>query len=685
MKLTDSIFNIKNIGEQRLKLFNKLNIFTIKDLIEHLPRAYEDRSNIKPIDELIIDDLNVFIGTIKKEAEVLTINNKTITKLIIKDETGEVNLTWFNMPYLKKYFQVSQQYIFYGKLVLKFGRLFIENPDYEWMKDKELLNIGKIVPIYSLTSKLSQKIFRKIMRDCILNFKDHYEEVLPLSILQKFNLKDKNFAIQNIHFPKTSDDFFEARKRLVFEELFFLQLSLIKLKQYNNNKSTGLIFDNCSYDRVLNLTKFKLTDAQFKVIDQIQNDYTKGILMNRLIQGDVGSGKTIVSVVAAYIAINNGYQCAIMAPTEVLATQHYNLFCYYFDKLNITTCFLSGSQKKKEKTLALQQIKDGSCKMIVGTHALIQESVVFNNLGLVITDEQHRFGVKQREVFKNKGTSVHTIVMTATPIPRTLALILYGDLDISTIDKLPEGRQKVDTFHVGTSYRQRIYAFIQKEVANKRQCYIICPMIESKESNESNEKLDLKDVISYTENLKAKLPNINIQNVHGKMKQADKNAIMSDFSNGDIDVIVATTVIEVGVNVPNATLMIIENAERFGLSQLHQLRGRVGRGSCKSYCIMISDSKNKVTLDRLKAMTNSNDGFYISELDLKLRGSGDFFGTRQHGLPEFKIANLYKDMDLLIEIQNLLQDSDFLQLAFDKNIQKYIFDNYTFLDNNILL
>lgn len=641
MKLEQSISTLKNIGEKRLVLFHKLNIFNIKDLIFYLPRDYEDRSKIKKLDELVIDELNTFICKITKEAENLKIKNRDITKLKIIDDTDELEIVWFNQPYLKKNFKIGQEYIFSGKVREKFGKLQMETPEYEVIDRKELLSSGRIVPIYKTTYGLSQKIIRSIIKDALENVSDEFLEFIPKSIVNKYSLCDRKFAIQNIHFPISDENFFVSRKRLVFEELFLMQTSLLKIKNLLKKPSEGLVFDYVDDHEILKRMPYKLTNAQQNVLKEIKLDFKNGTNMNRLIQGDVGSGKTIIALLSCYIAIKNGFQASLMAPTEVLAMQHLAYFKSFFDELNINTVLLSGSQRKKEKRMALESILNADANMIIGTHAIIQEGVEFSNLGLVITDEQHRFGVKQREILTKKGDNPHILIMTATPIPRTLALILYGDLDISIIDELPPGRQKVDTSSVNSSYRQRINTFIKKEIDSGRQCYIVCSMIEESETS------DLKAVLTYTELLKEEFENYSIEYLHGKMKQETKNDIMKRFSDGEISILVSTTVIEVGINVVNATLMLIENAERFGLSQLHQLRGRVGRGSEKSYCILLSDTKNKVTKERLNAMVKSNDGFYISELDLKLRGPGDFFGTRQHGLPELKIANLYKDMEIL--------------------------------------
>lgn len=659
MLLSDDILSIKNIGEERAKKLTKLGIFTIKDLIEYFPRDYDDRSNVFNIKDIQKNKINTVKGKIISKLETLKIKNITITKTRIDDGTGFLEVVWYNKPYLKNTINLKQMYIFTGKIIEKFGRIHLENPDYELLDGKATLSNGRIVPIYSSTYKFTQKLFRSIINETLSIIKNQIEEFLPISIRKEYNLCERAFAIENIHFPKDNTSFFMARKRLVFEELFLLQLKLLHLKQNVIDKKSNIFFQNLETDEIIKIFPFKLTNAQNNVLQEIKDDFKKNRVMNRLIQGDVGSGKTAIAQIAMYIAVKNGYQAAIMAPTDVLASQHFESFKNLFQKLGYNCVFLSGNQKKKEKNQIYEMIKTGEANIIIGTHAIIQEQVIFKNLGLVVTDEQHRFGVKQREFLTNKGISPHTLVMTATPIPRTLALILYGDLDISTINTLPEGRQKIDTSFVNTTYYPRIYNFLKKNADEKKQAYIICPMIEE------NDKNELKAVLSYTEKLKNEIfIGYNIECLHGKMKNIEKQEIMQKFYEGKIDILVSTTVVEVGINVPNSTIIVIENAERFGIAQLHQLRGRVGRGSEKSYCILVSDTKNKESKKRLETMVKSSDGFYLSEKDLEIRGTGDFFGTRQHGLPEMKIANLYKD----IEILKLVQKAATNLILKDKNL-----------------
>lgn len=656
MKLSDSIEVIKNIGKTRMEQFAKLNIETVEDLIEYYPRDYEDRSATTPISEVEAGERYTIRAKIAFQPEARRIRSMTIVSVRVKDESGTIECVWFNQPYIKNQLVVGREFVFTGKVSNKLNRLQMESPDYE-PTSVQSLNTGRIIPIYTLPSKLSQKVMRGCVKSALDEVEEAMQEYMPKHILEKNNLCSREFAVRNIHFPQSDEAFFSARRRLVFDELLFLQLHLLELKGNICDKKAGVNISDFDDSSIRSKLGFELTDAQEKVLNDIKEDFKKGNVMNRLIQGDVGSGKTAVAMIAAYIMVRNGAQTAVMAPTDVLANQHYKSFSEVFEPLGIKCELLTSGIKKKQKDIAYENIATNKAQIIIGTHALIQDKVEYGNLGLVITDEQHRFGVRQREMLSTKGNEPHILVMTATPIPRTLALILYGDLDISIIDKLPPGRKKVDTFAVDHSYYQRLYAFIRKEVNKGRQAYIICPMIEE------NNKMELRSVLSYTDELdKNILPDLRVACVHGKMKNDEKQAVMDEFSKGNIDVLVSTTVIEVGINVPNATLMIIENAERFGLSALHQLRGRVGRGGEKSYCVLVSDAKTKVAKERLSIMCKTNDGFVISEKDLGLRGPGDFFGTRQHGLPEMKIANLYKDIDVLKDVQKTA-----LELYNDRN------------------
>lgn len=647
MLLNDSVTEIKGIGAKKAQTLNNLGIFTVNDLIEHFPRDYEDRSQVKDIADLTENEENTFFALVSAVPENVHIRKMTVTKVKLSDSTGSVNAVWYNQPFIKNALKKDEEYIFTGIYKKSGYRREVSSPEFEKAgTGKEILGGGRIVPVYPLTSGISQKVLRSLIKTTLDAVKTQLPEFLPLDMRKKYMLCERNFAISNIHFPENDESFFIARKRLVFEELFVLQTALFILKG-TAKRNDGIVFKTKGISEESEKAfGFGFTKAQKKVIAEICADVSKGIPMNRLIQGDVGSGKTAVAMTAALMAVKNGYQAALMAPTEVLASQHYESFKEFFDKFGIKVCLLKGSLKKKEKEAVKELISTGEADVIVGTHAIIQEDVKFKKLGLVITDEQHRFGVKQRSVLSEKGINAHVMVMTATPIPRTLALILYGDLDVSVIDELPPGRQHIDTFAVNSSYHQRAYGFIRKEVENGRQAYMVCPMIEENDAIEAKSVMQMIDEVSQTD-----FKGLSVAVLHGKMKADEKERIMKDFAENKIQILISTTVIEVGINVPNATIMLIENAERFGLSQLHQLRGRVGRGKYQSYCILVTDSKSEVTKERMKVMKKTNDGFEISETDLKLRGPGEFFGTRQHGVPQLKIANLYKDADILSQAQ----------------------------------
>ena len=523
-------------------------------------------------------------------------------------------------------------------------------------------NTCRIIPVYPATANLTQNIIRGVIGNAIGSVAEVLEEFIPECIRERYNLCDIKYSIQNIHFPKSEEDFKNARYRLVFEELFLLQLGLLNIKNSFGEDKAGIKFNRASeMDDFMESLPFKLTNAQNKVYQEIVQDMESTKIMNRLVQGDVGSGKTIVAALALFKAVKNGYQGTLMVPTEILAEQHYRSLKELFEKFNISTEILTGSQTKKQKTEILGRIERGETDVVIGTHALIQDTVNFKNLGLVITDEQHRFGVRQRAILSQKGNNPDILVMTATPIPRTLALILYGDLDISIIDELPPGRKPIETFAVDNSMRNRINNFIRKKVSEGRQVYIVCPLVEESDTIEAKSAMETADNIANND-----FSDLSVGLLHGKMKPKDKDAVMKDFVEGKIDILVSTTVIEVGVNVPNATVMVIENAERFGLAQLHQLRGRVGRGKHQSYCILYNNGKSKISAERMKVMQKTNDGFIISEKDLELRGPGEFFGTRQHGIPDLKIANLYRDMDIL----KLSQEAALDIMGQDRNMEK---------------
>lgn len=645
--LNKDVKYIKGVGPNRVKLLNKLNIFTLKDLITYYPRTYENRGIAKSIIECIDGEETLICGVACGRISEVRLKGKTMQKLIIRDETGTATITWFNQSYLKNMFEVGKEYKFYGKISNMFGKISMTSPVFD--KQGESKNTGKIIPIYPLTYNLSQNTIRKIIQNGLEEIEGNLKEVLPNYILKEFNLQEINEATSNIHFPKEFKDFENAKNRFVFEELLSVQLALLELKNGYQKEETGIQFSKeAKMSDIINKLPFKLTNAQRRVLEEIDNDMESSKPMNRLLQGDVGSGKTVISMCAAYKAVKCGYQAAIMAPTAILATQHLENFKKIFDRLGIKCELLISAMTKKKKTELLQRLENGEIDILIGTHALLQENVIFKKLGLVVTDEQHRFGVKQRTTIVEKGQNPDVLVMTATPIPRTLALILYGDLDISIIDELPPNRKKIDTFAVPKSMEERVNNFIKKQVDEGRQAYMVCPLVEE------NEESDLKSVEKLYEKSKTEtFTEYKVEYIHGKMKAKDKDIIMEKFKNKEIDILISTTVIEVGVDVPNSNIMVIEDAQRFGLAQLHQLRGRVGRGEYKSYCILKYEGKSETIRKRMKVMCDTNDGFIISEKDLELRGAGDFFGTMQHGIPEFKIANLFEDMQTLKIVQNL--------------------------------
>ena len=572
----------------------------------------------------------------------------TISRLIVKDQTGTCYITWFNQGYLRDKFQPGRMYRFFGKISNRNGRLEMNSPVYDEIDQSK--NTGKIIPIYPLTYELKQNTLRKIIENGLAEVKGKLPETLPEYILKENNLWDINNTIERIHFPIEFSDFNKARERLVFEELLTTQLALLKLKNNYEHETDGIQFSKDVYmSDVINILPFKLTKAQLRVLEEIDRDMESNKPMNRLLQGDVGSGKTVVAMIAAYKAVKSGYQATIMAPTAILASQHLESFQGILEELGIKTELLISSVTKKKKSEILEKLQSGEIDILIGTHAILEENVVFKNLGLVVTDEQHRFGVKQRGTIASKGKNPDVIAMSATPIPRTLALILYGDLDISIIDELPPNRKKIETYAVRKNMEERVNNFIRKQITEGRQAYIVCPLVEENEDMEG-----LQSVIELAEKYqKETFSEYKVAYLHGKMKPKEKDEIMERFKNGEIQILIATTVIEVGVNVPNSSIMVVENAERFGLAQLHQLRGRVGRGEYQSYCILKYEGNSETIRQRMKVMCDTNDGFIISEKDLELRGSGDFFGTEQHGLPEFKIANLFEDIAVLKKVQRL--------------------------------
>ncbi len=648
--LYSSIQSVKQVGTATAKKLNKLGIETIGDLITYYPRDYEDRNKEKKVFELQDgDECAIILRILNGVTFSRPRRNLRIYKTVAGDESGQITLTWFNQDYIKGKISKGNEYVFFGK-VKKIGpHIEMVNPIYEEVNSERKKTTG-IQPIYSLTAGITQAYLRMIQRNALDIVIGKLTDILPNELRKKYSLSEYNFALENIHFPKNFEQKEKARKRLVFEELLILQLGLLQLKNSQIVVSGIKMQYKPAIDKFISQLPYQLTNAQQKVFKEIVNDMTSENQMNRLIQGDVGSGKTIVALMAILLTILNGYQAVFMVPTGILAEQHYQTIKVALESYDVVIELLTGSVTKKEKERIKQDIKNNECQLVIGTHALLEENVEFAKLGLVVTDEQHRFGVKQRAVLPSKSNP-HIIVMTATPIPRTLSLILYGDLDISIIDELPPNRKPIKTYSVNDSMRNRVYQFIRKIVNEGRQAYIICPLVEESEEVEAEAAMSLAKRISEND-----LKGLSIGLVHGKMKAIEKDQVMAGFAAGNIQVLVSTTVVEVGVNVPNASLMVVENAERFGLAQLHQLRGRVGRGEYQSYCILFCQSKSEIARKRMEIMTKYSDGFMISEKDMELRGPGDIFGTRQHGLPEFKIANLYEDIEILKEVQKTASD-----------------------------
>lgn len=646
---------IKGVGEKRARLFNKLGIYCIDDLIHYYPRKYEDWSNRTTVKNAPSDQ-PVFIKAtmITPVKESLIRKGLTLYKCNFSDGESVIHVTIFNNKYLAKSLRTFDEYVLYGKVERNFTRANMNSPQIE-----RLENANGIHPIYPATEKLNSKAIAKAEKSALEKV-GTIEETLTDSIIKKYNLCSLDWAIKQIHFPDSIQNVKTARHRLIFEELLTLQLGFLKLKDKKASKNKIVIKDDHTKE-FYSLLPFKPTGAQVKAISDCINDMASNTTMNRLIQGDVGSGKTAVAAAVMFNVIKNGFQSAMMAPTEILAAQHYASLSKLLIPAGVKIALLTGSTKASEKKAIKTDLMDGKIDLIIGTHALIQNDVEFRNLGLVVTDEQHRFGVEQRANLAMKGNNPHLMVMSATPIPRTLGLIIYGDLNISILNELPPGRQTIRTDLVNSSYHERIYKFIRNAVDNGQQAYIVCPLVDEGES-------DLIPAKEYAEHLSnTSFKGYNLGLLHGKMKPKEKDAVMNAFSKGDVDILVSTTVVEVGVDVPNATIMLIENADRFGLSQLHQLRGRVGRGSQQSYCILVTDNKGESAQERLGVMKRTSDGFKIADYDLKARGPGDFFGKRQHGLPNLVIADMLEDMDTLEECQKCACEI----LDNDPNLDKY--------------
>ncbi len=657
MELQNEIKSLKGIGPKKQTALKKMGICSIEDLLFFYPREYEDRRNIKTIDQLNEGENAVIKGKIQ-----LMIKNggnfgkKRLLRLLVEDDTGAVEIVFFQQGYLEKNLLREHDYIFFGKVSSRNGRIQMIQPDFHIFEGQDE---SRILPIYPLTLGVTQKEMRK-WQTAVMPLTSYLQEYLPEEMIKRNRLCSLTYAMENIHFPESAQKLKEAKFRLVFDELFLLQTGLLRTKNSLTKEAEGISFSNTvALSELIKSLPYTLTSAQLRVIDEINKDMESEKIMNRLVQGDVGSGKTIVAAAAIFKAVKSGFQAAMMAPTELLAKQHYEGLKEQFEPFGIAVGFLSGNLTEKQKREVLSDLENGNIQLLIGTHALIQKKVSFKKLGLVVTDEQHRFGVNQRTLLTEKGKRPDVLVMTATPIPRTLAIILYGDLDYSVIDEMPAGRKSIVTKSVSLQERDQSYSFLISELKKGRQAYVVAPLIEESET------LPCQSAVSAFDEFHKKHPKLRAGLLHGAMKQKEKDEVMQAFYEHKLDVLFATVVIEVGINVPNASVMLIENAERFGLAQLHQLRGRVGRGSEQSYCLLVSDQKSEIAKERAKIMVKSNDGFFIAEEDLRLRGPGEFFGMRQHGIPELKLADLGKHIKILETVKKeamlILEKDPFLR------------------------
>lgn len=643
MQINDSISVLKGVGPKKVEIFRDMGIVTIEDLALYFPKSYEDRRTVTPIYELKAgSDFLIQARLVNKRMGANRFNKKTPLVLNVSDDSGMLEVVFFNGYFLNKLFDIGKEYVFYGRITENLDRFQIVHPEFTLAGSSD--DIREIIPVYSLRQGISQKEMRRMQRD-IKGVYSSIKEWIPEDIVKKNKLASLDFAISNMHFPSNAKKVLQSRYRLVFDELFTLETGLMYMKS-DDSDVTGISIDVSKGDEFISKLPFELTSGQRESWNEIKDDLQKPKKMNRLLQGDVGSGKTIIAEAAMLSAAASGFQSVIMAPTELLARQHFDTFVKDLSDHEISPVILISSMKASDKRMAMESISSGKAKVIIATHVVLEENIVFKNLGLVITDEQHRFGVNQRRKLSGKGEGVNILVMTATPIPRTIAAILYGDLDISQIRTMPKGRKGIHTYKCSQGERNRVFNFVEKEMKAGRQAYVVAPLIEDSES------IDAKSANAIFDELQDRFDDFNIKLVHGAMKSADKDKIMQDFASGKVNLLVSTTVIEVGINVPNASVMVIENAERFGLAQLHQLRGRVGRGSDDAYCFLMCYTDSELANARMDIMTGSMSGFDIAEEDLKLRGPGEIFGTRQHGLPQLKISDLLRHRDVLEAAMN---------------------------------
>ncbi|OHB34986.1 MAG: ATP-dependent DNA helicase RecG [Planctomycetes bacterium GWA2_39_15] len=674
--LNQSVQYLKGVGPKRCEIFGRMGIHTIHDMLYYLPRDYRDYTKIQKISDAKIGDEITIQGKIAGINNRIARNRMHILEVFVSDNTDTIAATWFNQPFLASKFHIGDNVFLHGK-VGEYKYLQLLSPEYEIIQDDEAsIKEGSVIPIYPLAEHMSQTHFRKIMNETVHHFADYIEELLPEEIIKRNHLVPLNIAIRDVQFPKTVECLKDAKSRLVYDELFILEMAMA-LRRSGIKNEIGIPFKvGPNVDtHIRNLIPFTLTNAQERVIHEIKEDMRSNKPMNRLLQGDVGSGKTVVAIYAILAAIANGYQAAFMAPTEILSEQHFQTLQKYLQHSHVRMQLLTGSTNSKYKKDALEQIRNGQIDLVIGTHALIEETVQFKKLGLVVIDEQHKFGVIQRLKLKEKGFQPDVLIMTATPIPRTLSITLFGDLDISILDEMPPGRTPIKTFWISKDKEKDSYNFIHGEITKGRQVFIVYPLVEE------SEVLSLKAAVTEAKKLQHDVfPASKVGLLHGQMKSGDKDKIMTDFKERRYDILVSTVIIEVGIDVPNATVMVVEHAERFGLAQLHQLRGRIGRGSEQSYCLLFGNPKTNEARERLKIMTKTCDGFKIAEMDFRLRGPGEFFGTRQHGLPELKISDLIRDFPILKQARKdafeLVSEDPHLKLETHQKIRQKVLETF---------